>query len=388
MRRAATRVAAISATLVLLVTVAAVPAAAQAADDVDVVTDYPTVSVEPGERVTLDVDVFSTPAAPVELEIAGVPEGWDSSLRGGGFVVGGVFADPEDPPRVELETTVPDEVEPGTYTMDITATADNGVSDTLTVELVVQEGVSGEPTLSAEFPTLRGAADTTFSYDLELDNPTPREQTFALEATGPQGWQVTATPAGEEAAATLTVPAGQSERVSVEAEPPPEATAGSYPIGVRATGGEQPVEIELTAEITGTYDLVLSTPDERLSLEASPGDQTETTMLVRNEGSAPVQDVNLQASPPSGWEAAFSPEALETVPPGEAAEVTLAVTPSEDAVVGDYRISTSASASQTSDDVELRTSVETPGTWGVVGVALIVAALGALGGVFRIFGRR
>lgn len=388
MRLAATRVGTISTALVLLAAMGAAPAAAQAAEDVDVVTDYPSVSVEPGERVTLDMEVFATPAAPVQLEVTGAPEGWDPSLRGSGFVVGGVFADPEDPPQLQLETTVPDDVEPGAVTMDVTATADNGVSDTLTLEFVVQEGVSGEPTLTAEFPTLQGAADTTFSYDVELDNPTPREQTFALEATGPEGWQVTANPAGEESAATLTVPAGQSERISVEAEPPPDASAGSYPIVVRATGGEQPVETELTAEITGTYNLTLSTPDERLSLEASPGDTTEVSMVVRNEGSAPVRDVQLQANPPSGWDAAFSPERVQGIPPDETAKVTLAVTPSDDAVAGDYRITTSANASQATDNVELRTSVETPGTWGVVGVALIVAALGALGGVFRTFGRR
>lgn len=380
---------AISVALAVLVVLAgAPPAVAQAPQDVEVATDYPTVAVEPGERVTLDLEVRATPAAPVELEITGAPDGWEPSLRGGGFVVGGVFADPEDPPRVQLETTVPDDADPGPNTLEITATADNGVSDTLIVELRVQEGVSGEPTLSAEFPTLQGSADTTFSYDVELDNPTPREQTFALEASGPEGWQVSANPAGEEAAATVTVPAGQSERVSVEAEPPPEVTAGRYPITVRATGGEQPVETELTAEVTGSYDVVLSTPDERLSMEATPGEQTQRTMVVRNEGSAPVQDVRLQASPPSGWEASFEPETVNGIPPGEAVEVAFTVTPSEEAVVGDYRVTLSANAAQASDQVEMRTSLETSAGWGVIGVALIVAALGALGGVFRVFGRR
>lgn len=376
--------------LVVLVALAALPppAAAQAAQDVEVATDYPIVAVEPGERVTLDLEVTATPAAPVELGIDGAPEGWDHSLRGGGFVVGGVFAGPEDPPPVQLETTVPDDAEQGAHTLEVTATADNGVSDTLIVEFRVQEGVSGEPALSAEFPTLQGSADTTFSYDLELDNPTPREQTFALEASGPQGWQVSANPAGEEAAATVTVAAGQTERVSVEAEPPPEVTAGSYPIVVRATGGEQPVETELTAEVTGSYDVVLSTPDERLSMEATPGEQAQRTMVVRNAGSAPVQDVQLQASPPSGWEASFEPETVNAIPPGEAVEVAFTVTPSEEAVVGDYRVTLSANAAQASDQVEMRTSLETSAGWGIVGVGLIVAALGALGGVFRIFGRR
>jgi uncharacterized membrane protein len=157
---------------------------------------------------------------------------------------------------------------------------------------------------------------------------------------------------------------------------------------VRATGGEQAIGTELTAEVTGTYDLTLTTPDERLSTEVSAGETTEMQMVVRNGGSAPLQDVQLQASPPSGWEATFSPGTIDGLPPGETAQVALSITPSEDAVVGDYRVTTSANASQTSDSVEVRTTVETSGAWGVVGVGLIVAALGALGWVFRAFGRR
>jgi uncharacterized membrane protein len=376
------------ATLVVLIAVVGVGPATAQARDVEVTTPYPRVAVEPGERVTLDLDVRSEPAGQVDLTVTSAPEGWDTSLRGGGFVVGGVFAQPDESPQVQLETAVPAEVEEGAYTVEVTATGEGGGRDALTVELLVEEAVAGEPTLSAEFPTLQGSSDTTFSYDLQLENPSPREQTFALEASGPEGWQVTANPAGEQAASTLTVGPGQTERLGVEATPPPEVSAGTYPIEVRATGGEQAIGTELTAEVTGTYDLTLTTPDERLSTEVSAGETTEMQMVVRNGGSAPLQDVQLQASPPSGWEATFSPGTIDGLPPGETAQVALSITPSEDAVVGDYRVTTSANASQTSDSVEVRTTVETSGAWGVVGVGLIVAALGALGWVFRAFGRR
>lgn len=364
------------------------PSRAQAARDVDVVTDYPTVAVEPGERATLEVKVFSTPAAPVELSVAGAPEGWDTSLRGGGFVVGEVFADPEEPPSVTLETTVPAEAQPGAHAMEIIATSDNGISEGLTVEFRVQEAVSGQPSLSAEFPSLEGAADTTFNYDLELDNPTPREQTFRLEASGPQGWQVSANPVGEQAAATLTVPAGGTGSLNVEADPPPEVTAGEYPIRVRATGGEKPVETELTARITGNRDLTLAAANQRLNMEVQAGETSEKTMVVRNEGSAPLRNVQLQTTPPSGWEASFSPGRIRAVPPGESAEVTLSVTPSEDAITGDYMTTVSANAAQAQDQADVRTTVETSGLWGLLGAGLVVVALGGLGGVFRRFGRR
>ncbi|PSO55637.1 MAG: hypothetical protein BRC31_00415 [Actinobacteria bacterium QS_5_72_10] len=347
MTSGALRVTVLAVTVMLLVAAVAVvaPRAAwsQAVRDLDVSTDFPTVAVEPGERAKLDLQVRSTPAAPVELAVAGAPEGWDTSLRGGGFVVGEVFADPDD---------------------------------------------AISPSLSAEFPQLEETADTTFNFDLQLDNPTPRELTLRLEASGPQGWQVSANPVGEQAATTVTVPAGGTERLSVQAEPPPQATAGAYPIVVRATGADQPVETELTARITGTHTLTLAAADQRLNVEVQAGETSEKTMVVRNEGTAPLRDVQLQASPPSGWDASFSPGRIRAIPAGEPAEVTLAVTPSEDAVTGDYMTTVSANASQAQDQVDVRTSVETSGLWGLIGAGLVVVALGALGGVFRKFGRR
>jgi uncharacterized membrane protein len=392
MTSGALRVTVLAVAVMLLVAAIAVlaPRAAwsQAVRDLDVATDFPTVAVEPGERARLDLQVRSTPAAPVELAVAGAPEGWDTSLRGGGFVVGEVFADPDEPPSVSLEVNVPAEAEPGAYTMEVIGTAPNGLREGLTVELRVQEAVSGQPSLSAEFPQLEETADTTFNFDLQLDNPTPRELTLRLEASGPQGWQVSANPVGEQAATTVTVPAGGTERLSVQADPPPQATAGAYPIVVRATGADQPVETELTARITGTHTLTLAAADQRLNVEVQAGETSEKTMVVRNEGTAPLRDVQLQASPPSGWDASFSPGRIRAIPAGEPAEVTLAVTPSEDAVTGDYMTTVSANASQAQDQVDVRTSVETSGLWGLIGAGLVVVALGALGGVFRKFGRR
>lgn len=378
----------VAGALVVFAAVGAAPVAAQVSHDVDIATDYPTVAIEPGEQATLDVRVSSTPAAPVQLDVTGVPEGWDTSLRGGGFVVGEVFAEPEKPPRVTLEATAPSDVQPGAYTMRVTATAANGVSDSLELEFRVQERVSGQPTLSAEFPTLEGAADTTFTYDVTLDNPTPREQTFRLAATGPQGWSVSVNPTGNPNAATVSVGAGQSGQLNVEADPPPGASAGSYPITVRATGAEQPAELELTATITGTRKLTLAAANQRLSFDVHAGETSEKTMVVRNEGSAPLRNVQLQTTPPSGWDASFSPGRIQAIPAGESVKVTLAVTPSEDAVNGDYMTTVSANAAQAQDQAEVRTSVQTSGLWGLIGAGGVVLALGGLGWVFRVFGRR
>ena len=357
------------------------------AQDLRVLTPYPSVAVEPGDRVTLDVQVIGEAGTPVQLSVTEAPDGWDTVLRGGGFVVGGVSADLEDPPELELETSVPTDVEDGRYVVGLTGTVGD-TTDVLEIEFIVEEAVAGEVSMATEFPTLRGSTDSQYTFDLELDNATPQEHTFALSASGPQGWQVTASPAGEDAAATVTVAGGDTADIDVEAIPPPGVTAGTYPILVRAAGGGERVEVELEVEVTGTFELVLSSPDERLSVETNPGREVEQVLLVRNEGSAPLQEVELDASAPSGWEAEFAPDVIGVVEPGETAEARLVITPGEDAIVGDYRVTVSAETAEAADEVDVRVTVETSRAWGAVGVVLIAAALGSLGWVFRAFGRR
>ena len=73
---------------------------------------------------------------------------------------------------------------------------------------------------------------------------------------------------------------------------------------------------------------------------------------------------------------------------GATQELTAYVTPSEEALSGDYALTLTASNSETSDSTEFRVTVKTETLWGVVGVLLILAAVAGLGYVFRKYGRR
>ena len=64
------------------------------------------------------------------------------------------------------------------------------------------------------------------------------------------------------------------------------------------------------------------------------------------------------------------------------------VTPSDEAISGDYVLTLSCQNSETSNSAEFRVTVKTATVWGVVGVLLILAAIAALGYVFRKYGRR
>ena len=69
-------------------------------------------------------------------------------------------------------------------------------------------------------------------------------------------------------------------------------------------------------------------------------------------------------------------------------EVTAHVTPSKQALTGDYVVTMSAGSSQVSDSAEFRVAVKTSMVWGVVAVAVIAALLAGIGSMFRRYGRR
>lgn len=366
---------------------APLPADAQAA--LQLQTDYPAVLVEAGESASFNIDVVTSSPRRVDLDVAEAPDGWEAILRGGGFVVRGVFGDPDAPPQVELEVQVPPDAESGDHEVVLEGTS-GGATDTLVLTLTVAEEAGGTVDLSAEFPEQRGSSSDTFTFSLTLQNNTPEETAFELSATGPTGWSVQARPTQETQAATVTVEGGGEANIDVEASPPGNVAAGEYPVQVEASSGaEKTARTELTVQITGSRELNFTTVDERLNRSGTAGAATEVTVVVRNTGSAPLQGISLSASPPSEWEVSFEPETIDVVQPGETGQATARVTPAGNAVAGDYTISFTATGAEGGDgSFDLRFTVETSRFWLVVGLLLIVGALLALRWVFGHYGRR
>lgn len=352
-----------------------------------ITTPYPAVAVEPGETATFDLQITSAGRERVDLNVTQKPDGWEATLRGGGFIIDGVFTDPDQAPQAQLEVDVPAEAKGGTYRVVVAATSAAG-SDTLELDLRVAKTAGGSVELSSQFPSLQGPSDATFTFDLEVQNNAPQETTFSLEAVGPEGWQVSARPAGEEQASTLIVAGGQSGSLTVTADPPDEVVADTYPIGVRVSGGGREATTELQVEITGNFAMTLTTPDERLNVDVVADRTTNIALVVRNDGTAPLVGVELTATPPTDWQVDFTPKVIEQIAPGQSAQAVASITPAGDAVAGDYVVTIDARIPETTSSMELRTTVKTSGFWGFVGLLLIVAALVGLAWVFRQYGRR
>ena len=75
----------------------------------------------------------------------------------------------------------------------------------------------------------RGPSGLSYTFNLNLSNDTSEDLTFAAEGTGPTGWTVDATLAGQSNAVSAVVKAGASSGITVTAKPPDDVTAGRVP---------------------------------------------------------------------------------------------------------------------------------------------------------------
>lgn len=351
-------------------------------------TPYPRVETLPGSSVQFDVEVIGTAVEAVELELSGLPEGWGATIRGGGFVIRAVTTTPEEPGEATVEIDIPSDAEPGSYPVVVTGEGPSG-SASLTITLDVATQVDSGIELTADFPSLRGDPESDFTYNLTIANNTPEEQVFTFSPSGPQGWTVTASPSAEERAQTVTIEAGDTETVRVTATPPVTAPEGEYQIQVlvEAANGARG-QIELTAEVTGTPELELSTADQRLDVSGTANRERRVPLIVANSGTAPLEEVKLAGTAPSGWEVSFDPQEIARVRPNETAQVTAIIKPDSDAVAGDYSLTIRASAGSESETLDLRFALEASRTLGLVAIGVIVLAVAVLAGVVLRFGRR
>lgn len=365
------------------------PAAnADTVTEVRLTTPYPSLSVEPGSTVKLDLDARAPHSERVDLSVPNLPSGWKATLRGGGFVIGGLTAGPDTAGTAQLELDVPADAPAGDHPVEVVETAPDGVSRlelTITVAAVVDSGIG----VTADFPSITGGPTDTFAYNLTVTNNTPTQQTFNFAGTGPDGWTVTASPEAQSRANTVSIDGGATAKVSVSAVPPASVKAGKYPIDVVVTGANGASgKIELGAEVTGTAKLGLSTSDQRLNLSGPAKQARRETLVVDNSGTAPLTKVSFSSTPPSGWKVTFEPPTVDSIDAGQSAQVVAVITPSKDAVAGDYAVGVSASSGSSNGQVALRYSVTTSWSWGLVGAGLIVVALAVLGFGYRRLGRR
>jgi uncharacterized membrane protein len=357
-----------------------------AAEGLKLTTPYPGLTVSPGANVSFDLSVETTAPARVDLALSGVPASWNAQLHGGGFIVSTVQTDGDKATDIRLDVEVPQDAN-GTTNITVTATS-TGSTVTLPLTIKVEADAGGEVKVTPDYTTLRGSSASSFTFNLNIHNGKAEDLTFTATGEGPTGWTVDVTITGQAQAVSGVVKAGGTSNVAVKVTPADNAEAGTYKNTVVATVGGEQFPIDLSVEVTGSYSLKVSTPTDLLSAHGPSGTVTTQVFRITNTGTAPVNNVVLSASAPNDWKVTFDPETTASIAPGAYADITASITPSGDAIAGDYSVTFTARGDEANNQADVRFTVEASVLGAIVGAALILAAIGGLWWVFRRYGRR
>ena len=366
------------------------PSNAYAAGGLSMSTKYPGITVKAGDNLNFSLDFDNANGGgAVALSIASMPEGWEGHFEGVGKEIDQVYLQNGNSiGSATFYVDVPVETVQGDYEIKLLAQGMGG-SSTVTLNLTVNEEDLGSSTLTTQYAEQEGSSDTSFSFSTTVQNNTPSEQSYSLSANAPSSWKVNfQTTDSFTQVAAITVDPRSSQGITVNVSAPSDTEAGEYVIPISAVSGSETLTEEVTVVITGTYDVYLSTPSGRLSFDATANKKTDVTLSVTNNGNVDLQNLNLTSSLPDGWVAEFSEGTIPVLEAGATKEITAYITPSENAMSGDYAMALYVDNDDAHSSADFRVSVKTETIWGIVGLLVIAGTLCGLGYIFNKYGRR
>jgi len=353
-------------------------------------TDFPAVQIRAGEETTLPLTIYNygLPPQRTAVTIADKPADWKADVEGSGKPVSAAFVDYDGRASLNLKLNIPATAKAGDYKITIQADGDDAKS-ALPISIKLAEPLAAKLTATPKFPVLRGSPKSSFDFNVAVKNESGADMTVNLRVDAPSGFTTTFKEGySTQEITSLSIKANESKDITVAVKPAPRAPAGETPILLAIAGDKASVQAKLALDISGQPAITVTGQDERLSGEATAGQERSIPLVIRNTGSAPARGVSLSATPPSGWKIAFDPKEVPEIAAGEEQKVSALVTPSGKAIAGDYMVSLRASGDGVSESANYRVTVTTSTLWGVTGIAVIIAALLVLVGAVGRFGRR
>src|SRR6266702_2679760 len=353
-------------------------------------SDYPAVTLRPGETSTISLRLQNYNMTPerLGLSVTGVPTGWTATLLGGGQPVAAAMPAANSSVSLSLRLDVPKNAAMGTQTITVAAQG-NATNLQLPINVTLAKDLPAKLTLTPQLPDLRGTSRSSFEYQLGIKNDSGKKLTVSLSAQAPQNFDTSFTEQyGTQELKAVPVDAGQSKDVKLKVTPPNTSAAGDYKIIARVAAEDASATADLAMTITGQPKLEISGREGLVSTRASAGKESSVPVIITNTGTAPADDIQLTGSTPSGWKITFDPKTVDRIAPNDNKEVQALITPTEKAIAGDYVTTVRASARGESASTNFRVTVTTSTMWGIAGVGIIGVALLVMVGAVARFGRR
>jgi uncharacterized membrane protein len=381
----------LAVSILLLTASAATAAEPTGVSGLFLTTNYPALTVRAGETTTIDMTLrnMKEPPTTMTLSVPDVASGWKATVLGGGQPVGAAEVSTDGEQSLQLRLEPPSGAGPGDYHFTVEATG--GTTDLkLPLTVTVGKEVPAKLKMTTDFPALRGSAATAFKYKVSVTNDSGRDATINFGADAPKDFQVTFTEAyGSQQITSIPIQAGKSKDIEASVALPHETTAGDYKLTLHAKTDVTSADLPVTLTVIGQPQLGVSGEGGRLSGEAYAGQDSQLTVVLRNDGSAPAREVKLSATTPEGWKSSFDPKEVAEIAPAGSQKVKVTLTPSERAIAGDYQITVrGAGAGDLSESANFRITVMTSTLWGAIGIAIIAIALLVVVFAVARFGRR
>ena len=268
-----------------------------------------------------------------------------------------------------------------------------------------EETVSIE--LENKYPIVTGLSGDLFDYNITVkyraETPNDRgtldytERGFDLTIDVPDGWL---------AIITGGYPERELPYVELDGTGSPEGLkvkfgpyTGTYPergdyvctLHIKSTDGVVVESMDLIARVTDRYDasMVSGLTDGNLNPKLNAGKEYHFPVMLKNSGTANIEDITFTSIKPDEWLITFDPEEITVLEPGITQEIDVIITAPSSTISGDYIATLKADSEQfTPDSMRLRVTVQTSTLWGGAGVAIVVAVIAGLVVMFMRLGRR
>jgi uncharacterized membrane protein len=354
-------------------------------------TRYPALTVRTGETTTIDLSLrnFNLPPQELTLSVPQLASGWKATVLGGGQPIESAIVGPDSEEKLQLRLEPPSSTGPGSYSFLVEAQG-GGSTLKLPITVTIGQELPAKLKLTTNFPALRGTATTSFKFKVTVANDSGRDATINFSADAPKNFQVTFAEAyGTQQLTSIPIEAGKSKDIEAAVALPRDTPAGEYKLALHARSEAASADLDLTITIIGQARLALAGEGGRLSGEAYAGQDSQLTLVAKNDGSEAARDVEFSATAPEGWKTSFDPKELPELDAGKSQSIKVMLTPAARAIAGDYQTTIRASsAGGQSESANFRITVLTSTVWGAVGIGVIAVALLVVVFAVARFGRR
>ena len=225
---------------------------------------------------------------------------------------------------------------------------------------------------------------------LTLENSGLVKQSFKF--TGIENTSMTTTFAYQDFNITsVDVDSGEEISVNAKIEVPENMPTGNYNIELLAAGktnASKSLNIEVRGKaIQQRREMEMNIRE--MYLQANPGDTLTVPVELRNQGNAPLNNVELQTTTPNGWSETVNPKQVDLREKYEDRTITVELTVPQSIQSGDYFYEVSAKSDEAeTQPSEFRIHVQKKSGLSYVGLGLMAVSLLGLIIVYRKFGRR